>query len=167
LENPESESLAYYSEFLKFFGVEEKPADFAVCQFKQFVKIRDDYCKVEFSTDADKEKCIADTKESLGMTAKDEDTEKEACWDIKVKGAADQAVSETNLNTAYTKKPKCTCTAVENSDPVEHSCTCCFKSKKTEEHAENELEVTDARDTETISQIETAARNMRELSSVT
>jgi len=152
---------------LKFFGIEETPAIFAVCQFKQFVKIRDDYCKVEFVTDADKDKCIADTKESLGMTASAEGAEKDACWVVKVKGAADAAVSATGLNTEYTKKPKCECTAVANTDPVEHSCTCCFKSKKTEEHAENEIEVTEKRDNETISQVETAARNMRELSAVT
>lgn len=97
----------------------------------------------------------------------DESKNKKACWNIKViNSPGDTETTANTVQTEYSKKPKCTCKIIDKTSPVENDCECCFRSKKWNEHAENELEVTEKRDIETIGQVENTARGLRILSSI-
>lgn len=60
----------------------------------------------------------------------------------------------------------CECSQTSKVDPVEYDCICCFYSDVLDELAENELDVTEKRDVETIGLVETEASNMRKLNTV-
>lgn len=66
----------------------------------------------------------------------------------------DITLTQEDIVNDYSKKPSVECT--EDTVNSEKNCTVCFKSKSKEKHSENEIEVTDKRDVETIGQVETA-----------
>jgi len=78
---------------LDYFGITADPTEFALCAVKEFIKIRDEICNVDYENDEDeKAKCIADTKESLGITDTDV-TSKKACCKTKVMNSPEDNTS--------------------------------------------------------------------------
>lgn len=61
--------------------------------------------------------------------------------------------TQNDISNDYLKKPTAECIEDKDTSNV-RNCKVCFESKEKEAHAENELEVTEKRDIETIAQVE-------------
>lgn len=90
----------------------------------------------------------------MGIVKSEEDLSSEisACWGVNVlNDTQDISITQNDISNSYTKKPSTDC--IQDSDSL-RNCNVCFESKSKEKHAENELEVTEKRDIETIGQVE-------------